>query len=105
VTRLLTLVGDPTKIETRGGQPFFFLQAGQAHGFFDAGLALDPEKLRVQRILWNLLSLLTTGEKGGFQYTAFFLRSLFNQAIIGDDAIEFISYFPLLPPSPWKPNW
>jgi len=68
-------------------------------------LALKPAKLKTQRILWNLLSLLTTGEKGGFQYTSYFLRSLFRQANLGNGEIEFISYFPLLPPPPWEPEW
>jgi glycosyltransferase involved in cell wall biosynthesis len=105
LTRLLTLVGDPTSVETRGGQPFFFLQASLAQGFLDGGLALKPEKLKTQRIWWNLFSLLTSGQKGGYQYTPHFLKSLFHQANLGDGDIEFISYFPLLPPAPWLPNW
>ena len=44
--KVLTLVGDPNQVTTRGGQPFFFLKAGKKMGFFDSGLELDPNQLR-----------------------------------------------------------
>jgi len=103
--RYLTVIGDPNQINTWSNIPYFFLKAGQKIGFFDAGLALRPEKLRVERLIWNLLEWVKTGERGGFQYSPFFLRKLFAQVGLPDEPIEFISHFPLLPPLAWKHNW
>lgn len=104
--RILMLVGDPNQVTTRGGQPYFFLQSAKNLEFLDFGLPLKPDKLRLFRYLWNLWSLITTGEKGGFQYTEFFLQRLIRQVPVHckDSELEIISYFPLLPPSNWKPN-
>jgi len=106
ITRILTLVGDPNQVTTRGGQPYFFLESAKNLGFIDAGLPLKPEKLKLFRYFWNLWTLITTGEKGGFQYTEFFLNHLLQQVKVNckDSELEVISYFPLLPPPQWKPN-
>jgi glycosyltransferase involved in cell wall biosynthesis len=103
--RILVLVGDPNEVTTRGGQPFFLLKAGKEMNFLHSGLALKPEKLRAYRYTWNLFSLITKGEKGGFQYSKAFLNKLIKQVNLGEEAVEFISYFPLLPPGEWKNNW
>lgn len=103
--RVLTVVGDPNLINTWSNIPYFFLKAGQERGFLDAGLPLNPEKLKTQRLVWNLWKWLQTGERGGFQYSPLFLKQLFAQAQLNSDSIEIISHFPLLPPAPWASNW
>lgn len=104
--RILLLVGNPNQVTTRGGQPYFFLQSAKKLGFIDSGLPLKPEKLRLLRYLWNFWSLITTGQKGGFQYTYVFLNNLIKQVQVDcqDSNLELISYFPLLPPPKWYPN-
>jgi len=103
--RVLTLVGDPNLINTHSNIPYCFLKAGQDLGFLDSGLALKPEKLRFYRPFWNMCSFIRTGGIGGFQYSEFFLRRLFNQIHLDSEPLEVISYFNLLPPPPWKKNW
>ena len=103
--RLLTVIGDPNKINTWSNIPYFFLKTGHNLEFMDAGLPLQPEKLRVKRLFWNLLSWLQTKETGGFQYSPVFLKQLFAQVRVNVEQVEFISHFPLLPPSPWLDGW
>ena len=105
IKRILTLVGDPNQINTWSNIPYFFLKAGQNLGFIDAGLHLQPEKLRLNRLLWNLHSWLQFGETGGFQYSSPFLKKLFDQVKLNTEKIEFISHFPLLPPPQWSDSW
>jgi glycosyltransferase involved in cell wall biosynthesis len=69
-------------------------------------LPLKPEKLKRNRVLWNLGYLLLRGEKGGYQYSDRFLKKLFAQINLESDrTVEFISHFPLLPPRPWQTKW
>jgi glycosyltransferase involved in cell wall biosynthesis len=103
--RVLAVVGDPNDINTWSNIPYFFLQAGQAAGFLHQGLPLQPQKLKVQRLLWNGWQQLTTGHHGGFQYSAPFRRQLFAQIPLDPGPLEIISHFPLLPPRPWSPHW
>ena len=104
--RFLTVIGDPNRIGTWSGTPYFFLQAGQQQGFLSAGLPLRPEDLRGRRLIWNLARALRGGRLGGFQYTEAFLRPLFAQARLrADQEVELISHFPLLPPMPWPRGW
>ena len=103
--RYLTLVGDPNQVNTWSNIPYFFLLAGQSEGFLDIGLPLQPQKLRIQRWIWNLNSWLQRGETGGFQYSSFFLNRLFSQVSLNGEPVEFISHFPLLPPAPWETDW
>lgn len=99
VSRALAAVGDVNQINTWSNIPYFFLQAGRELGFFGTGLALNPERLRVQRLLWNAYSFFSRGETGGFQYTETFLNQLFNQCRPETEGSEIISHFPLLPPA------
>jgi glycosyltransferase involved in cell wall biosynthesis len=99
-SRYLTVVGDPNDINTWSNIPYFFVRAGQRRGFFDGGLPLKPERLRVQRWIWNLWTLLRTGAYGGFQYSPYFLGRLFGQVDTDPKTDEFVSHFPLLPPEP-----
>jgi glycosyltransferase involved in cell wall biosynthesis len=98
--RYATVVGDPNDINTWSNIPYFFMRAGQRAGFLDGGLPLKPERLRVQRWIWNLWTLLRTGAYGGFQYSPYFLDRLFGQVDTDPERDEFISHFPLLPPEP-----
>ena len=102
--KVLTLIGDPNQINTWSNIPYFFLKASQKERFLDYGLALNPKKLSLLRIIWNLITWLHTREKGGFQYSQVFLKQLFAQADIEENT-EFISHFPLLPPNPWLEKW
>ena len=103
--RVLTVVGDPNRIGTWSGIPYFFLKAGREQGFLAAGLPLRPEDLRGRRLLWNLARLLRGGRPGGFQYSEAFLQRLFARGDMADDDVEIISLFPLLPPGPWPRGW
>lgn len=106
ITRVLTLVGDPNDINTWSNTSYFFLKAAQEKEFIHRGLPLKPEKLKRDRAVWNLASLLLRGEKGGYQYSDRFLKKLFAQVSLQNyQTIEFISHFPLLPPQPWQSNW
>lgn len=103
--RVLTLVGDPNQINTWSNIPYFLLIAGQVSGFLHGGIPLQPEHLKIKRLLWNGWQQLITGQHGGFQYSSTFLNSLFSQVELGDEPIEIISHFPLLPPMPWPSSW
>ena len=105
IKRVVTVVGDANKVNTWSGTPYFFRKAGQQLDFFSFGLSLEPEKLKINRVLWNWITWLKTGQTGGFQYSQIFLKKLFNQVKLDSDKLEIISHFPLLPPSPWKNNW
>ena len=103
--KIITLVGDPNQINTWSNTPYFFLKAAQKQNFLDYGLPLKPEKMLWLRILWNLFLWIQSREKGGFQYSQLFLKRLFAQAKINTELVEFISHFPLLPPTPWSNKW
>jgi len=106
INRVLTLVGDPNDINTWSNIPYFFLKAAKEKEFIHEGLPLKPEKLKRDRVLWNLASLFLKGEKGGYQYSDHFLKRLFSQVSLPtNQTVEFISHFPLLPPRPWHPQW
>jgi len=105
VKRYLTAIGDPNLVNTASSLPYFFLKYGKDAGFLDEGLALKPEKLKIQRLFWNFFLWARTGEKGGFQYSQYFLKNLFMQVDLPETPMELISFFPLLPPMPWKQNW
>ena len=104
-TRLLTVIGDPDRIDAWSGIPYFFLAAGREQGFLAGGLPLRPEALRRRRLIWNLARLARGARPGGFQYTEAFLGRLFAQARLPDGDVEMVSHFPLLPPRPWPPGW
>lgn len=103
--RVLTLIGDPNRINTWSNIPYFFLKAGQRADFLHYGLPLNPEKLRLQRLLWNGWQHLTTARHGGFQYSTTALSQLFSQVKLSDKPTDIISHFPLLPPMPWPSSW
>ncbi len=105
IKKVLTLVGDPNQINTWSNIPYFFLKASQQQNFLDLGLPLQPKNMRWLRLLWNLSMWLRTGEKGGFQYSQIFLKRLFAEADFKTKSVEFISHFPLLPPTPWLNQW
>jgi len=96
--RLLAVVGDATRESTWSGIPRHLLEAARPRGFLKGGLALDPQRLRARRALWNLGQLLTTGERGGYQYTRGFLEALWAQRAVEAEGAEILSHFPLLPP-------
>ena len=105
----LLCCGDATHLDTWSNIPYFLLQAGRSRQLFSAGLALHPEQLRWQRRLWNLQQWLRTGHPGGFQYSSWFLRSLWRQAsqmpALEGQPRRLLSHYPLLPPFPWPADW
>ena len=105
----LLCCGDATHLDTWSNIPYFLLQAGRSRQLFSAGLALHPEQLRWQRRLWNLQQWLRTGRPGGFQYSPWFLRSLWRQAsqmpALEGQPRRLLSHYPLLPPFPWPADW
>ncbi|WP_338441296.1 glycosyltransferase family 4 protein [Synechococcus elongatus IITB4] len=106
VNRYLLCCGDATDLQTWSNTPYFLLQAGQAKGFLQGGLALQPQQLRRERWLWNLGQWLRTGNAGGFQYSqAFGLRLLQQAHLPTDQPLRLLSHFPLLPSQPWSSLW
>lgn len=99
--RILTCIGDATSIHTWSNTPYFFLEAGKRAGFLDAGWQLDAKKLRWQRLAWNAWRKISHGERGGFQYSPYFLQQMLAQArtrMPAGRSAEVISHFPLFPP-------
>lgn len=74
------------------------MNAGARAGWFAGGLTLSPEKLKVWRTLWNASRPLMGERPGGFQFSPFFVRALFDQAREVRDGDEIFSHYPLLPP-------
>lgn len=96
--RVLTCIGDATSLHTWSNIPYFFLQAGQRAGFLDDGWRVDPSRLSLHRLLWNVWRQLRYGERGGFQYSSGFLDRLLAQVARDSSQAEVISHFPLFPP-------
>ena len=105
----LLCCGDATDLATWSNIPFFLLQAGQSRGVLSSGLVLRPERLRWHRRLWNLQQWLRTGRPGGFQYSNWFLHSVWSQALLLPSSegppCRLLSHYPLLPPFPWPKEW
>lgn len=98
--------GDATDLATWSNTPYFLLQAGLSSGFLRGGLALRPQLLRRQRLLWNLRQWCASGRAGGFQYSRAFAKALLAQVPLApDQPLALLSLFPLLPPAPWPPHW
>ena len=95
--KVLICNGDSTNPATWSGIPYHFLDAGRRAGFLHGGLALHPERLRGERIVWNALEFLRTGTVGGFQYSAHFIRRMMSQVPPMGPEVEWISHYPLLP--------
>lgn len=95
--RVVAVIGDANDINCWSNIPYFFLQAGKEANFFQAGLRLEPERLRFQRMLWNLQSPLRGERAGGFQFSRFANRKLFQQ-IESQNVGEIVSHFQLFPP-------
>ncbi|MCP9820640.1 glycosyltransferase family 4 protein [Synechococcus sp. Cruz-9H2] len=106
LSRYLLCNGDANDLATWSSTPYFLLQAGQRSGLLAGGLALQPERLRRRRRLWNLAQWLRCGRPGGFQYSRSFTRVLLAEAQLPpDQPLALLSHFPLLPPCPWPEAW
>ncbi|MCT0198177.1 glycosyltransferase family 4 protein [Synechococcus sp. CS-1325] len=98
--------GDAASPDTWSSTPFFLLQAGLETGLLQGGLALQPERFRRRRRLWNLAQLLRTGRPGGFQYSRPFTTAVIAPARLDPtQPLQLLSHFPLLPPQPWPSHW
>ena len=106
MTRQLLCCGDANDLATWSNIPYFLLEAGIGRGLLSGGLALNHERLRWRRRLWNLAQLLRSGKAGGYQYSQDFLKRLLAQANLDpSQPLQFLSIYPLLPPDPWPAHW
>ncbi len=104
--RLLICYGDSTNPSTHGGLSYSLLEAGIKNNLLHGGIKLDPQKLKPFKYIWNLYQFIISGKPGGFQYSNLFNKILFSQANIPrNEAINFLSHFPLLPPFPLANSW
>ncbi len=103
---LLACVGDSNKISTFSNIPYYILKTGIRLNLFNtsSGLALRPEKLFKEKILWNLSRYLKGTRHGGFQYSEKFARDLMQQVNIPYRS-EILSLQPMLPAWPWPKDW
>jgi glycosyltransferase involved in cell wall biosynthesis len=97
--RALVAYGDVNRVDTWGGHPYFFLQAGRRNGLFQAGIALHPERFRHRRLLWNALRPLTLDRPRGFMYSRAHLRALWADRRAPSGISEYVSHFQPLPPT------
>lgn len=102
--RLFVALGDATKVNTRGGSPYYIGRAGLESGFFQKVGALRTADGGHRRWLWNLGRLLRFGEKGGYQFSSAFAERLFSVSGIDSSVDEVVSQFPLFPPDSWLPR-
>lgn len=91
-------VGDPAKLSTFGGTPYFFLNEGMRQKFFEGGINLNPEmnSIKLARLLWSIRTFFFRVEYGGFQYTNQFLELLWKNADVLEGKIVF-NLFQLFP--------
>ncbi len=105
-TRQLLCCGDATDLKTWSNTPYFILQAGLRCHLIQGGLALFPQHMALQRLIWNMRQYLRTGKPGGYQYSSSFTRGLLAQAGLNQhQPLGLLSQFPLLPPCPWPEHW
>lgn len=106
MTRYLICCGDSTKLSTWSNIPYFLLQAGLREDLFQSGVSLQPSKLYLRKIFWNLATIIRHQRLGGFQYSQAFCNKLFKQSgLTSEIPISILSHFPFLPPQPWPPLW
>jgi glycosyltransferase involved in cell wall biosynthesis len=100
----LVCIGDATSLATWSNIPYFLLKAGNDHGLITCGLQLHPERLRVQKLLWNSFQVLKAHRPGGFQYSRVFSRCILRHVSLQPNT-ALISLHPMLPAYPWDPSW
>jgi len=96
--RFLAVLGDTSDIQAWSGIPYHFQVAGEEAGFFSGTLRLPVERLRLRRIVWNLLSVVRRERPGGFQYSNSCLEYLFRATKDQLAGAEVVSHFQLFPP-------
>jgi len=97
--RLLAAVGDVNDRRTWSGTPYYFLRTAERRNILDRGLALDPRRLHVHRLIWNFRLMLETGKYGGYQYSPDFLERLWDGHCSQTDKALIVNCFQLFPPS------
>jgi 4-amino-4-deoxy-L-arabinose transferase-like glycosyltransferase len=96
--RALVAYGDVNRVDTFSGIPYFFLQAGQRIGLFQAGVTLRPERFRRRRLLWNALRPFTLDRPRGFMYSRAHLLGLWADRRAPSSISEYVSHIQTLPP-------
>lgn len=94
-------LGDVTDIRTRGGSPYYILTEGRKAGFIESGADLKLDSISINRYFWNFFRLLTSLEKGGYQFTNGFSERLFLNSGLVSVPESILSQFPLFPPDSW----
>lgn len=95
----LAAIGDSNNSNTWSGIPYFFLIEGKNQNVIDFGLNLDPSTFfhRISRVFWNIFRLLFYFEKGGYQYSNYFLNNLWRSHMNTIKGKRIINCFQLYP--------
>ncbi|MEY2703630.1 MAG: hypothetical protein RLY43_2269 [Bacteroidota bacterium] len=95
----LAAIGDSNNSSTWSGIPYFFLNEGKKHNLIDFGLNLDPNTYfhRICRVFWNIFRVLFFFERGGYQYSNFFLVNLWRPHLNRIKGGRVINCFQLYP--------
>jgi len=95
--RTVALIGDVNDIKMWSGTAYHFYKSGEKEGLFHLGWDVKPESLKINRVLWNLKSLIQYGQFGGYQYSETFLDKLEKGLPIewlSSEIISFSQHFP-----------
>ena len=102
----LASIGDATDLSTWSNIPYYLLEAGLKNSLISVGLPLKPERLKVNKLLWNMTRPLLGSTPGGYQYSEQFARRLMSQYNFPvDKRMSIISLHPMLPVWPWPKSW
>ena len=95
----LASVGDVNDYKTWGGIPFFLLMEAKKKQIINTGLPLNSDKLKfkILRYIWNFWFMIRYQEGGGFQYSDFFLSTLWKPVIKKISGGRVINCFQLYP--------
>lgn len=95
----LAAIGDCNSPKTWSGIPYFFLQEAKKSSLIDEGLNLNPDKIffKISRLIWNFYRLLFFNEKGGYQYSNYFLKTLWKPHLKIINGGNLINCFQLYP--------
>ncbi len=91
-------IGNVAKRSTFSGIPFHFYHALLVKGFQAEPWQMNPQKLKVERIIWNARKILGGQQPGGFQYSRQFAHSLIKRVpdrLLTGKVISFNQHFPM----------
>jgi len=97
IMRTVALIGDVNDMKMWSGTAYHFYKSGEKKGLFHLGWDVKPESLNINRVLWNLKSMIKYGQFGGYQYSETFLDKLEEKLPIewlSSEIISFSQHFP-----------